>query len=234
MSRTAHNRETSEGAATPGRTDLLEALRAGWWILPVVVAAAVGCVAYLTSDEPPPVYQTTATLAAVPHPSIGNEREILRSLDILERRTMVATLARVPASRSVLRGAAERLATTLDELGDYEVRTSVIPSTHLIRLTVKGPDPALVSRYAIAVIRKAAEDASSYYPVFALRILEGPGGPGRSVDRGTTRYYAVAGLLGLFLGLLAAYGVGLLSVARNRRNEDVSERHPHPASQRRA
>lgn len=215
------------------RTDLLGALRAGWWMAPVVLAAALGSVAYLNSGDAPPVYRTTATLAAVPHPSIRNHMQALRSVEVLERRTMVSTLSRFPASGRVRTWAAGRLETPLSDLRDYRVQTSVVPNTHLIRITVEGPDPEIAARFANALVGAAENNASKYYSVFALKVLDDAGVPGRSVERGEARAYVVAGLLGLFLGLGAAYGVGLLRVTWRRRpapRTNPSPGHPKPAS----
>ncbi len=211
------------------RNDLLEVLRAGWWMAPVVLAAALGSVAYLNSGDAPPVYRTAATLAAVPHPSIRNHIQALRGIEVLERRTMVSTLSRIPTSGKIRAWAAGRLETPLRDLRDYQVRSSVVPNTHLIRVSVQGPDPEVAARFANAVAGSAENNASKYYSVFALKILEDAGVPGRPVQRGEARLYVVAGLLGLFLGLGAAYGVGLLRLTwRPHTESSPSPSHGHP------
>lgn len=211
------------------RTDILEALRAGWWMVPMVLAAALVSVAYLNTRDGPPVYRATATLAATPHPSIENQTEVLRSIEVLERRTMVSTLSRIPASGKVRAWAAGRMATPPPDLSAYRVRTSVVPNTHLIRVTVQGPDPAVTARFANALAAAAANDASAYYSVFTLKVLDDAGVPAGPVDRGTARAYVVAGLMGLFLGLGAAYGMGLLRRSWNPRPvPDTSPSHGRP------
>jgi hypothetical protein len=199
------------------RADLLAALQAGWWMAPVVLVAALGSVAFLNSGDAPRVYRTTATLAAVPHPSINNQLWSLRGIEVLERRTMVSTLSRLPTSGRIRAFAAGRLETPLSDLRAYQVQTSVVPNTHLIRVTVQGPDPEIASRFANAVAGASENNASKYYSVFALKVLDDAGVPGRPVERGEARAFVVAGLLGLFLGIGAAYGVGVLRLTRNLR-----------------
>lgn len=196
------------------RTDLLRALRAGWWILPVVLAAALGSVAYLNhSGEERTVYQAEATLAAVPDSTVRNHNHVLRSVEVLERRTMVSTLSRIPGSGPVREMAARRMGIPLRDLQAYRVRTNVMPSTHLIRVTVQGPDPEVAAGFANAVVDVAVEEATGYYRVFALRLLDDAAVPDRATDRDERRTYAVAGVLGLFLGVGAAYGVGVLRLS---------------------
>jgi capsular polysaccharide biosynthesis protein len=228
----ASRRNRWEDTTMEKLTDFIEALRAGWWALPVVVAVALGSVAYLTAGDAPPVYRTTATLAAVPHPSIGDEIQVLRSVEVLERRTMVSTLSRIPASGSARRKAADRLGTPLTDLRNYVVRTSIVPGTHLIRVSVEGPDPEVSAGLANAVAAVAEDEASAYYRVFALKVLDEAGVPGRSVGRGEGRAYAVAGLLGLFLGVGAAFGVGVLRAnpgLETRPDAHAGRGHPKPA-----
>jgi capsular polysaccharide biosynthesis protein len=195
------------------RPDLLQAFRAAWWIVPVVLSAALGSVAYLTSGDAPPVYRTTATLAAVPHPSIRNENQVLRSIEILDRGTMVSTLSRITASRGVRSEAAARLGTALDDLLEYEVQAVAVPGTHLIRVSVQGPAPELAARFAGALAGAAGERAGTHYVAFALEVLDDAAVPAHPVGRGEGRAYAVAGLLGLLLGAGAACGVGLLRLS---------------------
>lgn len=211
------------------RIDLLGALGAGWWLVPVVLAAALSSVAYLTADEAPPVYRATATLAAAPHPSINNRNQVLRSIELLERRTMVSTLSRIPTSGKIRTWAAGRLETPLRDLREYRVETSVMPNTNLIRVSVQGPDPEIAARFANAVAGASENNANKYYSVFALKVLDDAGVPGRSIQRSETRSYVVAGLLGLFLGVGAAYGVGFLRLTwRTRSAPLATSSHGHP------
>ena len=215
------------------RTDLLGAFRTGWWMVPVVLAAALGSVAYLTSGDAPPLYRSTATLAAAPHPSVKNQNQVLRSIEVLERRTMVSTLSRIPTSGKIRTWAAGRLQTPLRDLRDYQVQTSVIPNTHLIRVSVQGPDPEVAARFANAVASSSENNANKYYSVFTLKILDDAAVPGRPLERGKTRAYVVAGLLGLFLGVGAACGVGLLRLTWRPRpapRANPVQTHPKPVS----
>lgn len=188
-------------------TDLLTALRAGWWIVPVVVAAALGGAAILGSEQEP-VYRAEATLAVVPHPSTEDVGDVLRSIDVLNRRTMVATFARLPSSSRIRRQAAEELAGGAFDPAAYRIDASVVPNTYLIRLVVRGPEPEAAARVANAHARVTAEQADRFYSAFALRPLDRAEPPARPAAREEERPFLVAGILGLFLGLLGAYGVG--------------------------
>lgn len=195
-------------------SDPLRVLRAGWWILPVVLAAALGGAVYLEgSGQEAPVYRSEATLATVPDSFVTNKGQLLRSVQILEQRTIVSTLSRIPRSGTVRRRAARRLGTELRELAPYRVATRVLPGTHLIRVSVRGPEPRTASEFANALADAAAQEAGGYYGVYALRIMDTASPPGRPESEEERRSYAVAGVLGLFLGVGAAYGVGRLRLS---------------------
>lgn len=191
--------------------DLLRTLRAGWWLLPLVLAAAVGSVLYLHGPgEEATTFRSESTLAAIPDSSVSNPNRRLRIVEILERRTMVATLSRIPRTGPVRRRAAQGMGTPLRDLGPYRVGTRVLPNTHLIRVSVRGPDPEVAAEFADALAGASVEEARGYYRVFALRRFDDAAVPGSAVGDEEARTYAVAGVLGLFLGVGAAYGVGRL------------------------
>ena len=188
----------------------MRALRAGWWIIPLVLVATLGSVSYLTAGERPPSYVAASTLAVIPNASVPNDSQVLRSLELLERGTMLLTLSRISESDAVRTKAAERMGTPLESLLGYGVQGSVLPGSHMIRISVSGPDPGIVERLARAVAAIAETETTVYYPVFALRPLESVEPPSAPVDSGERRLYAVAGVLGLFIGMGGAYGVGVL------------------------
>lgn len=191
------------------QTDLLAALRAGWWIVPVVVAAALVGATLFGSDRDP-LYRADVTLAVVPHPSIEDHTDVLRTVEVLDRRTIVATFTRFPSSSRIREEAEARLTGAPADLRSYRVSASVVPNTHLIRLTVRGPDPELAARLSNLLARVSAEEADTYYRAFALQILDEAEIPGGPTAQHEERPFLVAGVLGLFLGLLAAYGIGRL------------------------
>lgn len=201
----------TKGETTMARgPDPLGALVAGWWVLPVVLAASLGGAVYLTADDDPSVYEASAILAAVPDSSIENEGQRLRSVEILEQRTMVSTLSRIPASGFLRGRAAGVLGTTEEELRRYEVETAVLPSTYLIRVSVRGPDSTMVDSFANALAEGAQATAGRYYRAFGLRVVDRAVPAEGPVEGEERRVYTLAGVLGLLLGVGAAYGVGVI------------------------
>lgn len=197
------------------RPDILSSLRAGWWLLPIVLAAAITGAAYVNhqrTSRTGQLYRANVTMAVVPDSSLRNRNQLLRGVRMLQRRSIVGTISKLPESRPVRRRAAERLGSRPEDLESYRVRATVLPDTHVIRVSVRGSDPTVVSRFAGAVGAATTEEARSYYQIFDLRLVEGPAERGRPVNRDERRAYVVAGVLGLFIGVGAAYGVGQVRV----------------------
>ena len=175
------------------------ALRRRWWTILLAVVIALGAAAWATSRQEP-VYQASTTMAVVPNAQVSGTEEVLRSLDTLERRTVVATFARIPGTAETREAAARRLGLDGRQLRAYRVRASVLPNTNLIKLDVEGPD----GRTAAAVANAAAEvtrlEAGQMYRIYTMHTLEKAVPARRPIQPVPARNYLVAGLLGLFLG----------------------------------
>lgn len=197
------------------RPDILSSLRAGWWLLPIVLAAALAAAAFVNhrkTSRTGQLYEASMTMAVVPDSSLRNKNQLLRGVQMLQRESIVNTLSELPVSRPVRRRAAARLGSSLEDLEGYVVRATVLPDTHVIRISVQGSDPKIVSRFAGAVAAATKKEARAFYRIFDLRRVEWPKDRGRPVDRDERRTYVVAGVLGLFIGVGTAYGVGQVRV----------------------
>jgi polysaccharide biosynthesis transport protein len=137
---------------------------------------------------------------------IDNSSDLLRSLDTLERRTVVATFARIASTREVRMVAAEQLGLGPDELRGHRVSASVVSSTNLIRIRADGPDPRIVAALANAASGVTEAEARRLYRIFTLHPVEAAVVPQRPVHPDPVRNVGVGIVLGLFLGMLAAVG----------------------------
>lgn len=201
----------------------MRALRARWWLIVVIVFVAAGAARYFTAREPP-VYRATASSTVVPSPALTETAELLRALETLERRTVMATFALLPGSREVRQEAAAALGIDGAELRHYRVSGSVVPSTNVIRIQVEGPDAIRASDVANAVAHVTGARAGQLYRLFALQPLD-PSIPMRNpVHPNGKRNTVVAGILGLFLGLAVTVGVEAITSPAARADQRAGER----------
>jgi uncharacterized protein involved in exopolysaccharide biosynthesis len=179
------------------------ALRRGWWIVLAAVAVALAAAAILTARQRP-VYRAEALLVVTPSSEVREPDEVLDALETLERRTIVATLARVPAAPETRDAAAERLGVEPGELRAYRVGGSVVPNTNVVRVEVQGPDAERTAEVANAAAVVTRRHGRRLYRTYSMRELARAEPPRRPVRPDGRRNLAVAGILGLFVGLLAA------------------------------
>lgn len=196
---------------TPSRWGLpeglyLRALRRWWWLPVVTAVVAAGTAGVLTSREVPR-YLATATAIVAPTADIQDSSELLRSLDTLERRTVVATFARVASTRETRTATAQHLGLEAGEVSGHRITASVISSTNLIRIQAEGPDPEVAALLANAAVFVTEAQARRMYRIFTLETVESAAAPSRPVHPDPQRNLAVGVILGLFLGMLVAVAI---------------------------
>ena len=200
------------------------ALRARWWLVVVVVLAAVAAARFLTARQTP-VYRVSASSTVAPSPDVTGTTELLRALETLERRTILATFAQLSTSREVKRRAAETLGLSAAEVAPYGVSAAVVPNTNILRVQVEGPDAIGVSELANAVAHETALEAGKLYGLFAIEPLDPSLPPNHAVRPSTRRNGIVAGILGLFLGLALTVGVEALMAVTARTGQATGNQH---------
>src|SRR5689334_14479167 len=111
-----------------------------WWLAPIVLVAALATAWGLTARQQPTYRSTTAVLVIPNGITVESVRDYIDSLANLDRRNVVATLARVTHGSDLVQRAAER-AGMPDGAHGYEVRSIVLPNTNIIEVEVDGPSP---------------------------------------------------------------------------------------------
>lgn len=189
-----------------------------WWLILLVTLISVAVAAWLTARQES-AFRATASLVVTPNSSLDDPNHILRSLETLERRTVVATLADIPSSSSALEQAAGFLQEDASFLRDYRIRGSVKPQTNIIRIEVTGPNRVEVPRVADAVADATIQTGRSMYRVYSLRPLARAGVAAAAVNPDPRRNLLTGVVVGLLLGLLAAVLPDLPRLRRNALQE---------------
>lgn len=184
----------------------LRALRLWWWLPLVTAGISAGSALALTTMEIPR-YVATATAIVAPTSDIEESSDLLRSLETLERRTVVATFARVASTREIRAATAQHLGLGEVDVQEHQITASVVSSTNLIRIRTEGPDPELAASLANAAIFVTEAEARRLYRIFTLHPAEWATTPTQPVHPDPQRNLGVGVILGLFLGMLAAVAI---------------------------
>jgi capsular polysaccharide biosynthesis protein len=201
----------------------VRALRTRWWVIALMVISAVVAARVFTARQTP-LYRAMASSTVIPAAQVKEPAELLRSLETLERRTLVATFALLAGSRGTRQEAVANLGITADDVLAYKVSASVAPNTNVIRIHVEGADPARASDLANAVAQVTAIRASEMYRMFTMQPLD-PAIPAQSPAYPNGKRNAlVAVIIGLFLGLASAVGFEILASFTARANRRSADR----------
>jgi capsular polysaccharide biosynthesis protein len=183
------------------------AILRGWWIILLIIVLSLVTAGLLTARQTP-VYQSSGMLVAAPSSMASDTGEIIRSLETLERRTVIATFARIPTTREMREAVALELEVPAGQLRGYRINGSVVPNTNIIRIDVEGGDPEMVAKVANAVGDVTARESRDLYRVYSLRWLARANPARRPSFPDPQRNYLVGGVTGLVLGVAAALALG--------------------------
>jgi len=192
----------------------LRALVRGAWLVLVALVLAVALAWWVTSRQTPS-YRASASLVVTPNTEVEDVTDLLRSLETLERRTVVATFARLPGSPQTVDAVAERLGLEPRELRSYWIGGAVVPNTNIVRIDVYGPNPERTAEVADTAARAVRREARHLYKIYSMQELARAETPRRPVRPDARRNVLVAAILGLFLGVLAALALEALRSGRH-------------------
>ncbi len=191
----------------------LEPLRRGWWVGVLTLAVALAACRFLTARQSPQ-YRSAVKVVVGPDPGLAETSEILRTLETLERRTVLATFAELSQSPQVREQAAIAMGVAVPDLRPYRLSAAIVPNTNVIRIVSEGPAPERAADLANAVASVFGAEAGRLYRPFAIESLTRASAAGRPFLPDPRRNLVVAGTLGLFLGLGLAYAFGRLAALR--------------------
>ena len=179
-------------------------LQRQWWIILFAVLLAVGSTLVATAKQQR-LYRASTLQVVIPSADLREADDIIRSIDTLDRRNLIATLARIPLTPEAKERAAAALGRNEGDVGGYSVETSVLPSTNVLRIEVEGPDPERTAELANALALVTQNQSGEMYRIFRIETLARASAP-HSPFRPNVRRNLVAGLvLGLILGVAAAF-----------------------------
>lgn len=180
--------------------DYARALTRGWWIVVLMIAIALGVTAFVTARQDV-VYEAAAMFVVAPTSETSDPGDVMKSLETLERRTVIATFARIPATLELREAVGARL--KIDPR-PYRIHGSVVPNTNIIRVSVEGPQADVAAAVANTAADLTAREARSLYRVYTMRLLARATPPRKPSYPEPRRNYLVGAAVGAFLGIAAA------------------------------
>ena len=135
----------------------VQMIQRSWWIVTVTALSALA-IALASTLAVTPVYRTNARFVISPNLARIGEKDLVRSLEALDKRSIVVTYAEVLNSDLIYENAFKALQMQSSALKEYSHSTVVLPEANILELTVQGSDPNIVAALAnnIGQDRKAS------------------------------------------------------------------------------
>jgi polysaccharide biosynthesis transport protein len=175
---------------------LLDAILRDWKRIAVITLVTTA-IAWAIAAMQPTRYRASALVSVAPLADSLQPNELLRGVEVLERRTVVATvaaLASTPVTRKAVGAAVE------DSL-----EAAVLPNTNLIRVDVEGANADDAARVANHLHESLNAQTRTLYRYYGVTLVSPASRPDAPFAPRTGRAIAAGLLLGLFLGLVVAY-----------------------------
>jgi capsular polysaccharide biosynthesis protein len=190
-------------------TRLRQIINRYWWIVAasaIIVATAV-LVYNLTQ---PPKYKAEMSFIIVPGSvdNVNGSDNPVNSVEALDKRSIAETFGEVARSSTVTAaadGLVEFNLTQMLETGQMEREISVVPSTNIIRVVVRGPKPGEAALAADAIGRAAQQSAANLRYPYALDVLDAVQVPERPEDSNLV----TDALIGFMVGAFTGFGIAL-------------------------
>lgn len=193
----------------PREVNYTRALARGWPAIAIVFGVSI-VAAYVLTKLQTPRYESSSVLVVAPAASSSEPRAVIDSIESLERRTVIATFARL-ASTDVLReSVTARLAIPPNRARAYRLNATVVPNTNMIRIDAEGPDASTTASFANVAALETARESQNLYRVYALRLVNRATPAPAPSHPDPKRNMVIAAIVGAALGAAAALAIDRL------------------------
>lgn len=182
------------------------------WRIAIVTVLVTTLLAWIFAVLQPKRWSAEAVVAVAPVTAGMAPEEIIRSVDTLERRTLVATVAALASTRAVHETSVRRSAGA----EDYIIEATVLPNTNLIRIEVEGPDRLRVVDAANRIAPLLSTQAQAMYGVYRVIAVTNAVPPEEALYPRVERIVLAGLLVGVLLGVVLSWGVERQTAGRER------------------
>jgi capsular polysaccharide biosynthesis protein len=202
----------------------IQIIKRTWWTFVAVFVIVLGSTAYFTYTQTP-IYRATVSFVVLPDENAISSGDFIRSLSTLERRSFIATSAKILSSKTIQKRAHSKIGITNSQsisyhIRSYHIRSSVVPDTNIIRVSVSGTNPRIVTDIANAMYDEGQNYIKEFYSVFELRLLDPATLPSSSVRPSIRRNFSIAIVMGILLGLGAMIVIYYFRQTRGNPNKN--------------
>ena len=180
----------------------LRIIRRGWWLILIAALFAVSFSLVYSYYITTPRYEAVARFIVSPNIQNIESRDLVNSLEALDKRSIISTYAEVLNSHEIING-------TLSVLGadpaqfdqEYSTFVTVLPDANIIRFSVQGPDPEAAAILANSIGQNAIDFIKNISVIYDIEFLDKALIPTIPVQPKPVQDAALALLIGLVAGV---------------------------------
>lgn len=202
--------------------DLIRIMLKGWWIIAITTVTAVA-LSLLVSYTTEPVYRSSARYIVSPDIGLSDQTDLLRSLDTLDRTSIINTYAQVFGSRRIYQESLAEMGLDGQDVAGYDVSAVSLPESNVIQVSVEGTDVEQVRTLVETIGERSIDYVQDLYFLYNITLLDPASVPSSPISPTPTRDAGVAAVLGFILG------VGLTFVYASYRQTQTSDDQSAPA-----
>ncbi len=181
----------------------LQMLARSWWVILLTTLAALAialtAAAFLT-----PYYQASARFVVSPNLTEIEQRDIVDSLEALDKRSIIATYAEVLNSGRIFQEAASALNLDSAAMAAYTHSAVVLPEANILELTTQGPNPQVVADLTNGIGNQTITYVQRLYSAYDITFLDAATVPKVPYRPQPVRDSGLAIGLGIIIGAVLA------------------------------
>jgi capsular polysaccharide biosynthesis protein/GGDEF domain-containing protein len=187
--------------------DIIKMAQRSWWIIVLCTLAALNA-ALINSYRTVPLYRSSfMRFVVTPSAALlaSTDDVILRSMDVLDKRTVVSTFVEVMNSPNFFKLAADGIELSGKDVGKYTWKAMVLPEASVLQVYVEGPNPEIAALLANELGQISADYIHARYPVYDIQLLEKANASSTATNMTPGRDAGVAVFVGLAMGSFLAF-----------------------------
>lgn len=176
-------------------------IRKGWWLILIAALAAVNFSLVYSYYLTKPTYEAVARFIVSPNIQNIESRDLVNSLEALDKRSIISTYAEVLNSREIITKTLNLLGMDQVQYNAYTAYVTVLPDANIIRFSVQGPNPQAAAMLANGIGQNAIDFIRNLYVIYNIEFLDQALVPSTPIAPQPLQNAGLALLVGLVFGV---------------------------------
>lgn len=197
----------------------LRIIRRGWWLILIAALVAVNLSLLYSYYLTQPTYEAVARFIVSPNIQNIESRDLVNSLEALDKRSIISTYAEVLNSREIIQDTLRLLGVDQSQFDTYQTYVTVLPDANIIRFSVQGPDPQVATTLANGIGQNAIDFIRNLSVIYNIEFLDQATVPSEPIQPKPLQNAGLALLVGIVVGVGLAIFRDQLSSTLDRLGE---------------